>query len=203
MARQRKGVPLNKELLKQNFEAHGFIVRFFDTADDAAAYLTRRLAGQTVGFGDSETLISMKMYERLTAAGCTVWFHKVPDHPADVLIRARDASWYLLSANGISETGEIVNIDGNGNRLTSTTFGKKTVFFVAGRNKVVPTMYDAIDRAENTARPLNAKKYLGADAPREALEARMERMDRAVLILKKPVYGMKAELLLIDEDLGF
>lgn len=194
---------MNRDLLKQNFEAHGFTVRFFDTADDAAEHLAHRLAGQTVGFGDSETLISMKMYEKLTAAGCTVWFHKVPDHPSDVLIRARDASWYLLSANGISETGEIVNIDGNGNRLTSTTFGKKTVFFVVGRNKVVPTMYDAVERAENIARPLNAKKYLGVDASQEALDARMDRMDRAILILKKPVHGMKAELLLIDEDLGF
>ena len=56
---------------------------------------------------------------------------------------------------------------------------------------------------ENFATTDYAKKYLGADASAEALEARMDRMDRAVLILKKPVYGMKAELLLIDEDLGF
>ncbi len=194
---------MNKELLKQNFEAHGFKVSFFEKTDDAVQYLTETLAGKTVGFGDSETLIGMQLYEKLSDAGCTVWFHRKPGQPADVLKRARDAEWYLVSANGVSETGELVNIDGNGNRITSTSFGKKTVFFVVGRNKVVPTMMDALKRAEEVAKPMNAKKYLGQDAPKEALEERMDRMDRAVLILKKPVYGMNAELLLIDEDLGF
>ena len=46
---------------------------------------------------------------------------------------------YLSSANGLAESGEIVNIDGTGNRVSATLFGHEKVYFVIGRNKLAPT----------------------------------------------------------------
>ena len=66
-----------------------------------------------------------------------------------------------MSANAISEDGEIVNIDGTGNRVSALCFGPKRVLIVAGMNKVVKTLDDAMSRARNYAAPINAKRISG------------------------------------------
>lgn len=63
---------------------------------------------------------------------------------------------YVSSANGIAETGEIINIDGAGNRVASTLYGHEKVYIVAGVNKVCPDAEAAFHRARNVAAPLNA-----------------------------------------------
>ncbi len=60
---------------------------------------------------------------------------------------------YLCSANGLSENGEIVNIDGTCNRVAGTLFGPKRCIFVCGINKLCPDLESAIDRAEKRRRP--------------------------------------------------
>ena len=62
---------------------------------------------------------------------------------------------YFMSANAITQNGELVNIDGNGNRLAALIYGPEQVIVVAGMNKIVPTVTDAVDRVRNTATPLN------------------------------------------------
>ena len=66
---------------------------------------------------------------------------------------------YLTGANAISEDGEIVNVDGNGNRVAAMTFGPKSVIVACGMNKVVKTAEDATSRARNTAAPVNAQRF--------------------------------------------
>ena len=65
---------------------------------------------------------------------------------------------FLTSVNAASESGELVNIDGSGNRTAGTLFGHKKVYFVLGENKIVPTLEDAIWRAKNIAAPKNAER---------------------------------------------
>ena len=77
---------------------------------------------------------------------------------------ARTASVYVTSANALAETGEIVNIDGNGNRVSSTIFGHETVYFVVGENKITSDLPSAWDRARNIAAPKNAAR-LGKNTP--------------------------------------
>ncbi len=60
---------------------------------------------------------------------------------------------YLTSVNALSQTGELVNIDGTGNRVAGALFGHEKVFFVIGTNKLVLTLEDAIWRARNIAAP--------------------------------------------------
>jgi hypothetical protein len=66
---------------------------------------------------------------------------------------------YLTSVNAASETGELVNIDGTGNRIAASLFGHEKVCFVFGVNKIEPTLEKAIWRARNIAAPKNAKRF--------------------------------------------
>ena len=71
--------------------------------------------------------------------------------------------YIFLSANGVSETGELVNIDGTGNRAAASLFGPERVFYVIGRNKIAPDLHSAIARAKNTACTKSADAW-GKDA---------------------------------------
>ena len=140
--------------LRANLEAHGFTVHFFPTAQDAADYLDSVLDGCTIGMGGSKTLEALGVYERLSEHNQVFWHWK---HPGEDLPAAQ-AQVYLSSANAISATGEIVNIDGKGNRIAAYSGPKDAVYFIAGTNKVVPDLAQAIFRARNVAAPLNARR---------------------------------------------
>ena len=71
---------------------------------------------------------------------------------------ARNADIYLSSVNGIAESGEIINIDGNGNRVSEIMYGHKKVYFIIGENKIEKDYDSALFRARNIAAPLNAKR---------------------------------------------
>jgi L-lactate utilization protein LutB len=72
---------------------------------------------------------------------------------------------YLTSSNAISEDGQLVNIDGNGNRVSAMIFGPRQVIVIAGMNKVVKTAEDAMVRARTIAAPLNMQRFPQAETP--------------------------------------
>jgi hypothetical protein len=66
---------------------------------------------------------------------------------------------FLCSSNAISEDGQLVNIDGNGNRVAAMIFGPRQVILVAGMNKVAKTLEDAYTRARTVAAPLATQRF--------------------------------------------
>lgn len=107
--------------------ARGFKVSSFETAKEAAEYLNTQIDGATVGFGGSITLEELGLYALLSGHN-TVFSHwHLPEGGDAASLRAQAAGseHYLLSANGIAETGEIINIDGAGNRVASAIYGHK------------------------------------------------------------------------------
>ena len=190
--------------VKKNLEAHGFSVRTFAAAAEAAAYLDGAIDGTTVGFGGSQTLKEMGLYEQLSRHNEVSW-HWV--NGGGDRIKAAHARVYISSANGLAETGEIINIDGSGNRVASTLYGHEKVIFVIGRNKLAPTYQEALWRARNIAGPKNAQR-LGKKTPCAVKGDRCydckspERICRGLAVLWEPMMGMETEVLLVDEDLG-
>ena len=77
---------------------------------------------------------------------------------------AYSASFYVLSANAITEKGEIFQVDGRSNRVSAMLFGPENVIVVAGINKLVPTVREAAIRVKNVAAPINATR-LCMDTP--------------------------------------
>lgn len=189
--------------VKEAFERHGFAASYFETAAEARAYLAAQCAGQAVTFGGSVTLDQLGAFDALTAAGCTVNWHWKNGGA-----RVQDCDIYVTSANGLSETGEIVNIDGTGNRVAAAIYGPAACFTVCGLNKLAPTLADAIGRARNIAAPKNAQR-IGAHTPCAADGKCHDcnspgRICRALSVVFRPPMGFtRYELVLVGEDLGY
>lgn len=191
--------------VEQALKDRGYAVSTFSTAQEAATYLDRQIDGKTVGFGGSVTLQDMGLYELLSRHNTVIWHWKSKDPAA-----RRDALMtqiYISSVNGLAQTGEMVNIDGSGNRVAATLFGHEKVYFVIGRNKLAPTYEEALWRARNIAGPKNARR-LGLKTPCAIKADRCydckspDRICRGLVTLWSPMLDMAAEVLLVDEDLG-
>ena len=106
------------EALKQTLEQNGFTVTVCATGAAAAAYLNRVIDKTTVGCGGSMTLRQLDLYRSLGAHN-TLCYHGISEDPQEAQRKAMTTEVYLLSANGIAEdTGEIISIDGTGNRVS-------------------------------------------------------------------------------------
>ena len=193
------------EAVKKNLEERGYAVRVFSTGKEAADYLDSAIDAKSVGFGGSVTLDVLGLYERLGSHNEVVWHWK--QEPGQARREAMRTDIYLTSVNGLAETGELVNIDGLGNRVAATLFGHERVYFVIGRNKLASTYDEAVFRARNVASPKNAQR-LGKKTPCAVKGDRCydcrspERICRGLVTLWGPMMGMAAEVLLVDEDLG-
>ena len=192
------------ETVKKNLEARGFSVSTFSTAAEAAAYLDSAIDGTTVGIGGSMTVQQMGLHEKLAAHNEVHWHWT--DGP-EARAKAAHADVYITSANGLTENGEVINIDGAGNRVASTLYGHKRVYFIIGRNKLAPTYDEALWRARNIAAPKNAQR-LGKKTPFAVKGDRCydckspDRICRGLVVLWGPSMGVETEIVLVDEDLG-
>ena len=194
----------NIDLLRKNLEAKGYATSHFATAKEAADYLNRQLDGTTVAFGGSTTLADMGLYESLSTHN-TVFWHWKGNAPAD----AAQAEYYLSSVNGVSENGELINIDGVCNRVSETLFGHKKVYFVIGSNKIAPDYESALFRARNTAAPLNARR-LNKQTPCavgdeiKCFDCKSpDRVCHALTVLWTAPGSTQYEVVIVDEKLGY
>lgn len=193
------------EAVKKNLEDRGFTVKTFATGAEAAEYLDGVLDGTTIGIGGSGTIRDIGLYEKLEKHN-TVYWHWMQE-PNEARKNAMNTEYYLTSANALAETGEIINIDGAGNRVSSTLFGHKKVYFVIGKNKLAPTYDEALWRARNVASPIraqqmNKKTPCAVKADRCYNCKSPDRICRGLVVLWGPMMGMEAEVLLVEEDLG-
>ncbi|MCI7159745.1 MAG: lactate utilization protein [Flintibacter sp.] len=191
------------ERVRKNLEERGFQTSCFATAKEAADYLDAQIDGATVGIGGSMTIQAMGLSERLSKHNEVIWHWEGGE-----LRRAMLADVYLTSVNGLAETGEIVNIDGNCNRVAASMFGPKRVYYVVGINKIAPDFEKALWRARNVAAPKNAQR-LGKKTPCAVKADRCydckspERICRGLSVLwSKPTGFEQAEVVLIEEELG-
>ena len=197
------------EELRAKLEKNGFTVQVFSTGEEASAYLNREIDGKTVGMGGSMTIAQLGLKESLSAHN-TVFSHGfTPCGPKEVQALAANAEVYLLSANGIAAgTGEILNIDGTGNRAASSLYGHRKIYFLAGKNKISPDFHTALQRVRNVVAPKNAQR-LGRKTPCAAKGDRCydcdspERICRGLVVHYRKMSSMDMEVILIDQELGY
>ena len=193
--------------VSENLKARGYAVQCFATAQEAADYLNGAIDGVSVAFGGSMTLEQMGLFERLSSHNRAMW-HWREGTAEDPRKEGLTADVYVTSVNGMDEDGDLINIDGAGNRVAATLFGHKKVYFVVGRNKLAPTYEEALWRARNISAPKNAQR-LQRKTPCAAKGDKCydckspERICRGLVVLWKPMMGMEAEVVLVDEDLGY
>jgi hypothetical protein len=196
----------------QALKSHGFDAHFVPSAEEARRFILERISGyESFGFGGSDTTRALGLPEAVKAMGKKVFDHWQADvlgeESRSIRLEQGRCDCFLCSANAVSATGEIVNVDGVGNRTTAMTFGPKKIVIVAGRNKVRPDLESALRRVREVAAPMRAKS-LNMDTPCAVTGIcndcnSPQRVCRITTILHRRPMMSDISVVLINENLGF
>ena len=150
----------------KKLEQKGYKVRTFRQKEKAAQYLQEQFHNDTIGFGDSQTLLHMGLYALLSKNNIVYDPNQFDDNDnfLKTAKKALTAKYFLTSVNAITEDGIIINMDGTGNRVAGSLFGQEKVFFIFGTNKIVSNIEEGVWRTRNIAAPQNAKR-IGCNTP--------------------------------------
>ncbi len=198
------------EEITKNLRSLGYEVSSFENKETAAEYLNGKIDQTTVGIGGSVTIQEMGLSELLKDHN-TVYWHMGIANKAEAQAQREGAMTtdvYLTSVNGAAETGELINIDGTGNRVAGTYYGHNKIYFIIGKNKIAPDYEAALWRARNIASPKNAQR-LGAKTPCAVKGDRCYdckspgRICRGLSVFWAKPFCCDMEVVLINEDLGY
>ncbi len=191
------------DLLQENLEKLGYYVDRFSTIEEAKVFFRETFKGNTIGIGGSMSVNEMGLYPLLCEKNQVEYHLEGGD-----VDKATRCEIYISSVNGVAETGELINIDGRGNRVSSTIYGTRVVYFLVGINKVEPTFEKALWRARNIASPKNAKR-LQRKTPCGVLGDKCydcnspERICATLVVHWRPSLGNEMHVVLVEEDLGY
>ena len=195
-----------------NLKKHDFDAHFVNTSEEARDLILEIVSGfTTFGFGGSDTTRALGLPGELKNRGKTLYDHWQEglsrEEDLDIRLNQISSDCFLCSANAVAVTGEVVNVDGIGNRTNGMTFGPKKVVIAAGMNKVTRDLDSAIRRVKEVAGPMRAKS-LGMETP--CAETGLctdcnapQRICRITTILHRKPMLTDVSIVLINEDLGF
>jgi len=158
-------------------EKNLFEAKYYPTARDACKEILKRIPpGSKVGIGGSATLKEIGLIERLEYREDITFlnpervmetetdFTAVLTKTSNILREFLTCDVYLSGTNAITEKGQLFNIDGVGNRVGAMSFGPKQVIVVAGKNKIVEDLDEAVRRVRHRVAPAVAKR-ISASTP--------------------------------------
>ncbi len=155
---QKLGPQVAAALRKRHFDAY-----FCPTAQEALYQALSLIpAADTVSWGGSATIREIGLLQALKERRQPVLDRETAATPAErlgIMRRALLCDTFLMSANAVSQDGQLVNVDGNGNRVAALAYGPKQVIVIAGINKVVKDLDAAVTRARTLAAPINAQRF--------------------------------------------
>ncbi len=205
----------NRKLAEQVVRAlngRNMEAQFVETREDAlAAALALIPEGSCVSWGGVMTAHEIGLIQALREGNYVILDREgAPTAEEKARIEKAvftDCDYYLVSANGMSENGVIVNIDNNSNRVAALAYGPKHVIMIVGMNKVVHSEEDAYNRAKYIAAPINAQRF-GLDTPCAKLGKCMEcRHEQCIccqiLVTRYSRHEGRIKVILVNEDLGF
>ena len=154
----KRGAVLVKNLQKRHFQA------FY--CEDRASALQKAMElipdGVTVGWGGAMSAQQIGLMDELRQRNVTLLDRDkatTPQERGAMMKQCLTADVFLTGANGLSLDGQMVNIDGNGNRVAAIVYGPESVIVVAGMNKVCDTLEQAVQRARTVAAPANSQRF--------------------------------------------
>lgn len=192
--------------LIQAFESRNMEGHYYDTKEEALQHCLSLLKeGDIISNGGSRTLWEIGFHDAIKTGG-----YQYLDPHTGSNARAREkvahdalcADYYFMSSNAIAETGELVNIDGIGNRTAALMFGPKHVIIIAGMNKVMPTLEMAVARAKTYATRLCMLQFNRNYATFEELERAMQNAESHMVITSRSTFKGRIEIVLVGEELG-
>jgi L-lactate utilization protein LutB len=197
------------EKVIRGFTARNIEGHYCETASDAVEFVKGLIpTGSTVSWGGSATLedIGLKKFFRGNPNYSVLDPKSAPNanERMEISRKAVNSDFFMMSANAIAETGEIVNIDGTGNRTSMLIFGPKNVIIVAGVNKIEMTLDNAILRAKTRAAALNVLTRSNVTPKSyEDLLKSAELIGKQIAITNSSGFPGRLKVILVGEDLGY
>ena len=197
--------------LIDKFNLRGMEGYYCETKEEALLTAKRLLTpGCSVSWGGSMTLEEIGLIAELKASDYTILDRanaKTPEEQEAFYAEVSKCDYYFMSTNAITLDGQLVNIDGRGNRIASLIHGPKNVVIVAGMNKVSTSLDTAIDRVRNIAAPPNAIR-LGLNTPCTKFGRCVDCLDDNCIcchtvITRKSRGTGRIKVILVGEDLGY
>lgn len=155
---EKRGKQLVKNLQNRHFEAY-----YCHTAEEALHKALELIPeGSSVGWGGALSAQQIGLMDAIRSGN----YHAI-DRDSCSTIQEKEkaaraclsADVFLTGANGLSLDGQMVNVDGNGNRVAAIIYGPDSVIVIAGMNKVEDTLEAAVRRARTVAAPMNQQRF--------------------------------------------
>jgi len=148
------------KILVQNLKNRQFEAVYCESRDDALKQALEWIPkGASVGFGGATSAQQIGLLEAIHGADYRCIDRDLAPDRVQAMRECLLADVFITGANALSLTGEMVNIDGMGNRVAAICYGPGSVIVVAGMNKVVQSLEDAVRRARTVAAPMNKQRF--------------------------------------------
>ena len=208
------------EKTMKNLEANNIESHYVEKRTDVIPLLEKMIQdGASVAVGGSVTLSELGVLDYLRCGKYRFLDRHEPgitkDRITEIFKKSFSVDTYLCSSNAITEDGELYNVDGNANRISAIAFGPENVIIIAGVNKIVKNIDEAVKRVKTIAAPKNCKRLnyrtycyekgqcvcpdecmgKGCNSP--------QRICRHYLVSAKQAVKGRIKVILVDESLGY
>lgn len=167
-------------------------------------------AGSSIGWGGSMTLSETELLDAVRRADYVIYDRdaaKSSEEQKKVFAEIFCSDYFLMSTNAITLDGELINIDGRGNRVSFLCYGPEHVLIVAGMNKVVSDVESGIKRVHDVASPANTVR-LHKDTPCSVTGRCADCLSSGCIcsqtvITRFSIVPGRIKVILIGEELGY
>lgn len=209
MSFKKKTNELLAQCVIKNMNARFMEAYFCETKEEALNKALELIEeGTTVSWGGTMTMKEIGLDLALKNGNYNVLDRENAKEGQDIAREAFFADYYIMSANAICDDGQLINIDGNGNRCAALIFGPKNVIVIAGMNKVVQGYENALNRARTVAAPINVQRFpdkiTGCSKTGKCTDCKSPDTICCNIVTTRISRPQgKIKVILVNEDLGF
>ena len=151
------------EIMVKNLTNHGFEAYYCENKEAALAKALELIPkGATVGWGGAMSAQQIGLLDAMNDGEYNAIDRDKAPNPEErekAMRACLQADYFITGANAMSIDGQMVNIDGVGNRVAAIVYGPKYVVVIAGMNKVTDSLEAAVIRARTVAAPMNKQRF--------------------------------------------
>lgn len=196
----------------ENLEKNNMNGYYVQTKEEALKTIEKLISeGDTVSVGGSMTLFEVGVID-LLRNGKYDFLDRykeglTPDQIKEVFRKSFFADVYFTGTNAITENGELYNVDGNGNRVAAMLYGPDKVIVVAGINKIVKDLGEAVMRVKEMAAPANNVRLNRTNPCTKTgycMNCKQEgRICNEYTVIKRQRDANRMHVIIVNEDLGY
>lgn len=197
------------DVMVKNLSARGFEAYYCHNREEALKKALELIPeGSTVGWGGAMSAQQIGLLDAMNVGNYNAIDRDKAPNPQEREKAMRDcllADVFITGANALSIDGQMVNIDGNGNRVAAIVYGPRSVVVIAGMNKVTDSLEAAVVRARTVAAPMNTQRF-GLQTPCSVTgvcgNCKGDGICNQMLITRNSKPAGRIKVILVGEDLG-